>query len=431
MAIKSFDLLDTRFKLKSMTKHILLLLLLATIPYFGQAQEEILLDNPSFEDYPHAGTSGTKIRGWQDCGAIYFESETPPDIHMGQAADARGNDVYFGVKQPASHGFSFLGFVVRDNETYESVSQRLSQPLKGGTCYSFSIDLSRSMTYISPYPPRQNSKKYTRPVVLRIYGGTSYCGKRELLAESVPIENEGWLTYEFKFEPSMDHRYISLSGYYKVPVTLPYNGNILLDNASPIREIPCPEEAEEEPELSEEKPVVAEKKPKETKVKRTPKKAVEVAVQPAKKESRVAEANKPKEAVKPPKITINKELDRTTLKEGQTIKIKNLFFDADSIVVNEKSMPALEELASFLQYNKDIRIEIGGHTNGRPTHNFCDRLSRERAKSVAQYLYDKNIPEHQVFYKGYGKRRPIATNQTREGRRRNQRVEIKVLSIGR
>ena len=74
-------------------------------------------------------------------------------------------------------------------------------------------------------------------------------------------------------------------------------------------------------------------------------------------------------------------------------------------------------------------IEIGGHTNGRPTHEFCDSLSEARAKSVAQFLYNKNIPYNQVEYKGYGKRQPVASDRYAEGRQRNQRVEIKILSI--
>jgi outer membrane protein OmpA-like peptidoglycan-associated protein len=45
------------------------------------------------------------------------------------------------------------------------------------------------------------------------------------------------------------------------------------------------------------------------------------------------------------------------------------------------------------------------------------------------YLYDKGIPTSQISYKGYGKRQPIATNQTVDGRRRNQRVEIKIVSL--
>jgi len=59
---------------------------------------------------------------------------------------------------------------------------------------------------------------------------------------------------------------------------------------------------------------------------------------------------------------------------------------------------------------------------------YCDLLSTARAKSVADYLVAKGIPATQVTYKGYGKRAPLVSNDTARGRKRNQRVEIKVLS---
>ena len=386
---------------------------------FAQA-EIIKLNNPSFEGTPHSGIDGgAKINGWQDCGVVYFSGETPPDIHLGRKAGDSSEEVYFGVEQVAADGFTFLGFVVRNNETYESVSQRLPKPLVADQCYSFSIDLSRSKTYISPYPYTTRSQSYTRPVVLRIYGGSSYCGKRELLAESEAVSNADWKKFDFEFRPTITHRYITFMAFYKVPVLIPYNGNLLVDNASDIIKIPCPDEeivAEQLPEELDQKtkdPVISskpiEKDPIVTKTDRKP--VIDVV-----KDEPIA--------------VINKELDRKTIKQGQIINLKNLYFDADSIVINPKSGPALEELATFLQRHKDVKIEIGGHTNMRPPHEFCDALSKERAKSVAQFLLDRDIPISQLEYKGYGKREPITKSKTKEANARNQRVEIKVLRVG-
>ena len=74
-------------------------------------------------------------------------------------------------------------------------------------------------------------------------------------------------------------------------------------------------------------------------------------------------------------------------------------------------------------------IEVGGHTNGIPSHEFCDQLSTERAKAVAQFLVDKGLPASRLTYKGYGKRKPVASNNTPDGRARNQRVEIKIVRL--
>lgn len=124
-----------------------------------------------------------------------------------------------------------------------------------------------------------------------------------------------------------------------------------------------------------------------------------------------------------------KSLDINTLTLGQTIRVDKLYFDADSSTIQSASFGVLEEIYEFLTSNNKVIIEIGGHTNSLPEDEYCDRLSTARAKNIAQYLYDRGIPESRISYKGYGKREPIASNMTVEGRRRNQRVEIKITSL--
>ena len=72
---------------------------------------------------------------------------------------------------------------------------------------------------------------------------------------------------------------------------------------------------------------------------------------------------------------------------------------------------------------------VGGHTNGIPPHDYCDKLSTARAEAVAKYLIQKGIEDERIQFKGYGKRKPIASNNSEEGRKRNQRVEIKIISM--
>ena len=122
--------------------------------------------------------------------------------------------------------------------------------------------------------------------------------------------------------------------------------------------------------------------------------------------------------------------DVTQLKVGQTLRIEQLYFEADSSVMTQESFAAIDEIHEFLEKNPDVAIEIGGHTNGLPPHEYCDRLSTARAKNIADYLFDKGIARNRISYKGYGKRNPIASNDTKQGRERNQRVEIKIVSIG-
>lgn len=132
-------------------------------------------------------------------------------------------------------------------------------------------------------------------------------------------------------------------------------------------------------------------------------------------------------AVGKPKVL--PQLDVSTVEIGQTLRIEQLYFKADSAEVQPQSYPVLDEIYEFLSDNRNIVVEIGGHTNGIPSHEYCDKLSTERAQNVAEYLYEKGIETKQIVYKGYGKRQPIATNRSKQGRQRNQRVELKIIDI--
>ncbi len=117
------------------------------------------------------------------------------------------------------------------------------------------------------------------------------------------------------------------------------------------------------------------------------------------------------------------------LKSGQSLRVEQLQFDADSTNINEPSRPVLDELFAFLEDNPTLVVEIGGHTNSLPPDEYCDRISAARARAVADYLIEKGINPKRLLSRGYGKRVPIASNDTPEGRRRNQRVEIKFISL--
>ncbi len=123
------------------------------------------------------------------------------------------------------------------------------------------------------------------------------------------------------------------------------------------------------------------------------------------------------------------ELTATRLASGEPIRMEKIQFDADSTVIKPEAIPSLDELYEFLYDNPTIIIEVSGHTNSLPADDYCDRISTARAKSVADYLIGKGIEARRVISIGYGKRKPIATNQTPEGRKKNQRVEIRLIKI--
>ena len=385
---------------------IFCILLIFSLDAYAQS-EDVLLKNPSFEGMPRKGEYLFVLDGWNDCGMIYFRGETPPDVHPAGAA--------WQNVAPTYDGRTYVGMVVRDNDTWESISQRLESPIEANKCYKFSIALMRSDKYVSL--TRLNTDReenYQEPAVLRMWGGSGYCDQRELLAESQPVSNRNWEEFEFEFSPQFNHRYFTLEVFYKTPVLFPYNGHVLIDKASNLIRIACPDE----------EPLVA---VEET----TPEPPPSPAVPPHKRKKKPEVVPQPEVASEEaaPKPKIMEELDRRTIKKGQVFQIKNLYFGTDKSDLDTRSNIVLDEIFYFLRSNPDISIEIGGHTNGLCQDDFCDKLSEERAKVVAQYLVRKGISAGRLEYKGYGKRQTIASDRTAYGRQKNQRVEIKITNI--
>ncbi|MCB0691355.1 MAG: OmpA family protein [Saprospiraceae bacterium] len=123
------------------------------------------------------------------------------------------------------------------------------------------------------------------------------------------------------------------------------------------------------------------------------------------------------------------ELEMSQLQIGKTLRINELNFKADSTAIEDESVAVLSEIYDFLIQNPNVNIEIGGHTNTIPSDAYCDRLSADRARNVAEYFYNRGIPASQISYKGYGKRQPLTKDESLAGRKKNQRVEIKILAM--
>jgi len=116
------------------------------------------------------------------------------------------------------------------------------------------------------------------------------------------------------------------------------------------------------------------------------------------------------------------------LQVGESVVLKNIFFDTDKFELKPESSAELDKLYSFLVKNPSLRIEIGGHTDnvGSDAHNL--ELSQNRALAVFSYLAGKGVAKERLTAKGYGKSMPVDTNETPEGRANNRRTEFKVIS---
>jgi outer membrane protein OmpA-like peptidoglycan-associated protein/Tol biopolymer transport system component len=116
------------------------------------------------------------------------------------------------------------------------------------------------------------------------------------------------------------------------------------------------------------------------------------------------------------------------IREGESVVLRNIFFRTDSHELLPESMTELKTLISLLTQNAGMKIEIGGHTDNTGSFAYNKNLSERRALSVYNYLLENGIAKERISYSGYADQKPIATNDTEEGRAQNRRTEFKVLS---
>jgi outer membrane protein OmpA-like peptidoglycan-associated protein len=126
-----------------------------------------------------------------------------------------------------------------------------------------------------------------------------------------------------------------------------------------------------------------------------------------------------------PKEKINIGLSSENLEVGKKMVLKNLNFEGGTAVLLPESEPVLKELLKFMKDHPTIEIEIGGHVCCGPDME----LSVLRAKKVFSYLKGYGISEKRMTYKGYSFDKPLAAENTEEGRKTNRRVEITILKL--
>jgi len=105
--------------------------------------------------------------------------------------------------------------------------------------------------------------------------------------------------------------------------------------------------------------------------------------------------------------------------------VENLLFDFDKSVIKSKYYKDLDEVVRVLNDNPYLNVEIQGHTCSIGTDKYNQRLSDRRAKAVRDYFIKKGISKERLSSIGYGEKKPAFSNQTRDGRRQNRRVELK------
>jgi len=115
-------------------------------------------------------------------------------------------------------------------------------------------------------------------------------------------------------------------------------------------------------------------------------------------------------------------------KEEVAIRLDNIFFDFDKYDLRPESSQELDRWVKFLLENRELQMEIDGHTDSIGTDAYNKKLSARRAEAVVNYLIEKGIATARITSVGFGESRPVATNDTPAGRQLNRRVEIKFIN---
>lgn len=125
--------------------------------------------------------------------------------------------------------------------------------------------------------------------------------------------------------------------------------------------------------------------------------------------------------------TIVQDLYLTPIKKGVGIRLNNIFFETDKAELQKISFTELDRLVELLENNPAWNVEIGGHTDDVGSDSYNQNLSDKRAAAVKEYLISKGISERRLSSKGYGESKPVAKNDSDEGRAENRRVEFTIL----
>jgi len=126
-------------------------------------------------------------------------------------------------------------------------------------------------------------------------------------------------------------------------------------------------------------------------------------------------------------MEITRDLELTPFEIGETVQLNNIFFVQGQSEILSDSEPELERLLQLLNDNPNLEIELGGHTDNQGSSSANLRLSEERALAIMNHLIEHGIDKKRLTFKGYGGTKPLASNASTETRKKNRRVEIKIL----
>lgn len=118
------------------------------------------------------------------------------------------------------------------------------------------------------------------------------------------------------------------------------------------------------------------------------------------------------------------DLKLVPIEVEEAIVLNNIFFDFDKATLRKESFPELDRIVELMNNNVGLEIEVAGHTDNSGPDVYNLALSRNRAQAVANYLIGKEIESNRINVTYFGESKPMVSNESREGRVKNRRVEF-------
>lgn len=104
--------------------------------------------------------------------------------------------------------------------------------------------------------------------------------------------------------------------------------------------------------------------------------------------------------------------------------VEDTHFDFDESIIKPAAFEYLDHIAEIMQAYPDMQVQVQGHTDSIGTKSYNDALSMRRAQAVKTYLVNKGVQKERLSLEGFGFSKPVASNNTAEGRALNRRVEL-------
>lgn len=122
-------------------------------------------------------------------------------------------------------------------------------------------------------------------------------------------------------------------------------------------------------------------------------------------------------------------IEVAAIEPSTSIVLNNIFFDFDKAVLKPESFPELNRIVKLMNERPAMTVEVTGHTDATGPAQYNMGLSERRAKAVTGYLIKQGITADRIATLYYGETKPIESNNTREGRAKNRRVEFTIVKL--